>query len=259
MKLFWITALTAGALTLSSAGQTGGAANSGQPGQDSSVLNGTDVVAELSKSVNVKKVKLGDPVKATVTQDVLAHGKILIRRGSKLVGHVTQAKVRSHDDQESRLGFVFDKALLKGGGEMDFSAVVRALAPGVRIGAVDKPDQMPPPLTANMIGGSAGSQPISSTSSSRGMGGGNASSSGVVATDPATRAAVYSAAASGKPGHQEPDLMGAGSRGVFGLPDLKLNREPAGGQGSVISSMRHNVKLDSGTQMVLQLSSPQTR
>jgi len=79
-----------------------------------------------------------------------------------------------------------------------------------------------------------------------------------VATNPASRAAVYSAAA-GQQRNPETDLMGAGSRGVFGLPDLKLNREPGGGAGSVITSTRHNVKLDSGTQMVLQVNSTPKR
>src|SRR5215467_4954255 len=142
MKVFCI-AIAASALTFTAACQSKPDFASGD--SNSPAIIGTDLVAELSKSVNVKKVKLGDPVKATVTQDLLAQGKIVIRRGSKLVGHVTEAKVRSKEDEESRLGVVFDKALLKGGGEIDFTAAVRALAPGVRIGAVDKPDPMGAP------------------------------------------------------------------------------------------------------------------
>src|SRR5215469_13979546 len=117
-----LIAITAGLLTMSSAGQ--GVTTASTAGSE---LNGTDLVAELNKSVNSKKARLGDPVKATLTQDVLEHGKIVIRRGSKLIGHVTEVKPRSKDDQESRLGLIFDKAMLKGGEEIDFNAVVRAL------------------------------------------------------------------------------------------------------------------------------------
>ena len=261
MKLFCI-AITASALTVTAACQSKldlVASNSNLP-----AITGTDVVAELSKSVNVKKVKLGDPVKATVTQDVLAQGKIVIRRGSKLVGHVTEAKVRSKEDEESRLGVVFDKALLKGGGEIDFTAAVRALAPGVRVGAVDKPDPMGAPPRGPFIGQSTTPQPMTNSS---GISSGSSkispdvgspasptvSGKDTMAINPATGPAV--SAAGGQHGNPETDLMGPGSRGVFGLADLKLHREPGGGAGSVITSTHHNVKLDSGTQMVLQVSS----
>ena len=262
MKLFCV-AITASALTFTAACQSKPdfvSSNSNAP-----PITGTDVVAELSKSVNVSKVKLGDPVKATVTQDVLAQGKIIIRRGSKLVGHVTEARIRSKDDDESRLGVVFDKALLKGGGEIDFTAAVRALAPGVRIGAVDKPDPMGAPPRGPFIGQSTTPQPMTNSSGISSGGGkvspdvGGAatptvSTKDTVGINPATSPAVYSAAA-GRHGNPETNLMGAGSRGVFGLPDLKLHREPGSGAGSVITSTHHNVKLDSGTQMVLQVSS----
>lgn len=258
MKLLCIIAITAGAVTFSPAWQSGAAPNPSQLDSNTASIVGTDVVAELSKSINVKKVKPGDPVKASVTQDVIAQGKIVIRRGSKLLGHVTEAKVRSKGDQESRLGFMFDKALLKGGGEIDLSGALRALAPGVRVGAVDRPDPMgAPPRGPYTQGGSA--QPISNTGAS--IGGSKASSdigsSGVPAVS--TREAVAMSTTSRGPvnGGPQPEsgLMGAGSRGVFGLPDLKLNRETGDGPRTVITSTRHNVKLDSGTQMVLQISS----
>src|SRR5215469_7429852 len=99
-----LIAVTAGALTMSSMGQGVATTTSAIAGSD---LNGTDLVAELNKSINSKKAKLGDPVKATLTQDVISHGKIVIRRGSKLIGHVTAVNARSKEDAESRLSMVF--------------------------------------------------------------------------------------------------------------------------------------------------------
>ena len=62
-------------------------------------------------------------------------------------------------------------------------------------------------------------------------------------------------------GHRRDDksaagVMSAGSRGVFGLPGLKLQTEPAGGHGSVISSLTRNVALEGGTQLLIQVNIP---
>jgi hypothetical protein len=72
-------------------------------------------------------------VNAVLLADVLSHGKIVVRRDSKLVGHVTEAQPHSKDNPESRLGIVFDKAVLKGGQEIPFTSVLMALRPAPRL------------------------------------------------------------------------------------------------------------------------------
>ena len=42
------------------------------------------MLVELSGSLNAKKLKPGDPIRAQVIQDVLSHGKIVIPAESKL-------------------------------------------------------------------------------------------------------------------------------------------------------------------------------
>lgn len=253
MKALWIVAMTAGALTVSFAWQDTASAKSFDTRNASvetsaSELVGTDVVAELEKSVDAKKAKVGDPVKATITQDVLSHGKIVIRRGSKLVGHITETKIRSKEDRESRLGVIFDRAVLRRGGEIALSATVRALAPGVRMSSVNRADPMgAPPGSAMGWGGAP--MPISSGPASKSSGSGPPPG----AMNQAVRAAMQAGdAPSGNT--QEYGVMGGGSRGVFGLPGLRLSAESAGAHGSIISSITHNVKLDSGTQMVIQVN-----
>lgn len=253
MKALWIVAMTAGALTVSSAWQDTASAKSSDTRNASaetsaSELIGTDVVAELDKSIDAKKAKVGDAVKATITQDVLSRGKIVIRRGSKLVGHVTQTKIRTKEDRESRLGVVFDRAVLKHGGEINFSAAVRALAPGVRISSVDRPDPMGAPPSSAM---GSGGGPTAISSGPAGKSSGSGPSPG--AMNQAAQAAMQAGAApSGNA--QDYGLMGGGSRGVFGLPGLRLTAESGLGRGSIITSITHNVRLDSGTQMVVQVN-----
>lgn len=259
MKGLWIAALTAGALTVSSACQNQSSVKSSKAPAETgaAALIGTDVVAELSKSVDAKKVKPGDLVTATVTQDVLSHGKIAIRRGSKLLGHVTQTKVRSKEDQESRLGAIFEKAMLKGGGEMDFAAAVRAIAPPVRLNTMDRADPMPPSGMSS-AGSFGGPPPVGSgipSGGRRGAGNGATSNNDAVgATGQAPQSGRLPPVSPGTESTSESGLLSGGSRGVFGLPGLRLTAEPGGGHGSIISSTSHNVKLESGTQMVIQIN-----
>jgi hypothetical protein len=212
-------------------------------------LAGAELVAELSHPVEVKKAKLGDLVKATLTQDVLAHGRITIRRGSKLVGHVTEVRVRTKDNEESRLRIIFDKVLLKGGNEIDFTAAIRALAAPVRLSTMEQAE----PMSASVAGvsnGSPGPQPVSSAGIGRNAAGtstipnaGSQSPQGAE-IEPPSRAPSASANS----------VMGSGSRGVFGLPGLQLGSETGSEHATVITSTRQNVKLDSGTQIVIQIN-----
>ena len=115
-------------------------AASTEPGlEDGSIL-----YAELSKTVDAKKAKAGDPVTAVLLADVLSHGKIVARRDAKLMGHVTEAQPHSKDNPESRLGIVFDKVILKGGQEIPFSAVLIALRPAPRLQVESMSGPAPP-------------------------------------------------------------------------------------------------------------------
>jgi len=118
--------------------------------------NGSILYAELAKTVDAKKAKVGDPVSAVLVADVLAHGKIVLRHDSKLVGHVTEAQVHSKDVPESRLGIVFDKAITKGG-EVPFQSVLLALRPAERA-VVDVPNA-PSPMSNSAHGTMQGQYP----------------------------------------------------------------------------------------------------
>jgi len=104
----------------------------GAPAQPTVHLeNGSILYAELAKTVDAKKAKVGDPVSAVLVADVLAHGKIVLRHDSKLVGHVTEVQIHTKEAPESRLGIVFDKAITKGG-EVPFQSALLAIRPGER-------------------------------------------------------------------------------------------------------------------------------
>ena len=117
----------------------------------SQLENGTILYLELSKTVDAKKAKIGDRVSALLLTDVVSHGKIVVRRESKLIGHVTEAQAHTKDNPESRLGIVFDRILVKHGPEIALSSMLLAVRPSARLQTEAPPTE-----------GSHGSNPMGS-------------------------------------------------------------------------------------------------
>jgi hypothetical protein len=117
------------------------------------IASGTIISAELSKSVDAKKVKVGDKIEAKTAVDLLSNGQVIIPRGSKIVGRVTDAKVRSKDSKDSMVGIVFDRMSMKDGGELTIQAAVQA------IGRPAENASNYSPMAAGPIGSSGGSMP----------------------------------------------------------------------------------------------------
>lgn len=257
------------------AGKAGAAASSGASAAASTAAPsakaftlppGSTLLAELSGSLKAKKLKPGDKVKAVLVQDIVARGRIVARSESKLTGHVTEVKVRSADNPESRLGIVFEKILLKHHQQVEIEAVVQALAPPVfRRSRVDEPDQMmPPPMlgAANSPGISPVGRGTSSSSSGSRSTGNSTSALASAAAEMETVTAVQSNPGS-NPGDSVSNIRtvaastapitgGTGMHGVYGLKDLSLKTPTAhSSPGPVIVSTKSNVKLESGTQLVL--------
>src|SRR5579859_8054984 len=113
--------------------QAGAQQNPAQNPQSQLLENGTIMYLELSKTLDAKKAKPGDEIRATLLADVLAHGKVVLRQDTKLVGHVTEVQAFSKEKPESRLGVVIDKVLGKGGLETVFQSVLMGISPAPRL------------------------------------------------------------------------------------------------------------------------------
>lgn len=222
---------------------TGQSATAPDPASHSSALPpGTALVAELAKGIDAKKTRIGDPVKAKIVQDVIANGQIVIHRGAMLQGHITEAETSDHNEPQSVLGVVFDEIALKHGEKLRVKAALQALAP-----PVEQPDVLSG--SSSYGGGSAGgSQPVSRGASK------------VVVVDPQDRVdhtrseALRKAADPNSYGHDPNSLhngfLGSGNRGVFGMPGVSL-KSGSGAPGPKLVSTKADIKLESGTQLVL--------
>src|SRR5437899_4957092 len=239
---------------------------SAQNGQANAALaSGTAFNAALSSPIDSKKCKPGDPVNARTTEAAKSEGKTVIPKGSKLVGHVTQASARAKGESESSLGIMFDKAILKNGQEIPLNNVtMQAIASAESGGSAAGADM-------DTMGGMGASAAGSGTASGRGALGGvtstaggavgavtnTAANAGGVAGGTLNSAANAGGSIAGASKGAVGGLNAAGqltsnSQGAFGLNGLNLNAAGSNAtQGSVITSAGKNVHLDSGTRMLL--------
>jgi hypothetical protein len=234
-------------------------ATSAKAGQSSAALSGgTAVNATLSQPVDARKNKPGDQVTAKTTEATKSDGKVVIPRGSKLIGHVTECKARSKEEKESALGMVFDKAILKNGEEIPLNVTIHALAAAQTAAATSSGGD---DLAAG--GGAVGSARASGGGALGGVRSTAGAAAGAVTNTAASAGAIAGGAvnstvnAAGAARGAVGGLNAAGqltsnSQGVFGLEGLNLNAAASNStQGSLITSTSKNVHLDSGTQLLL--------
>jgi len=106
------------------------------PGTPANRLQGAEMNATLTQGIDARKAKPGDPVSATLTEDVRANGRLLLLRGTTIVGRVTEAQARTRRAEsgdapgDSRLGIEFETAVLRDGQEVPINATIEAVAAG---------------------------------------------------------------------------------------------------------------------------------
>jgi hypothetical protein len=214
---------------------------SSQTGAPTRVAPGSVIPVTLAKTIDAKKAKTGDEVVAKVTEDLKTNsGEVLIPKDTKVIGHVTEAQPRTKEQKESQVGIAFDRAVPKNGSEMPMPMSIQAI-----IGPQN--DQN------NAAGGSSDSPSGGAYPTSGGGGRPGVSGSAPGRSQPAS-------AGGDTPGNSQagsntrPPITGA-TQGVVGIADLKLTTAAANpSDGSVVSSGKNNVKLESGTMMLLRVN-----
>ena len=196
---------------------------------EASLAPGSAIAVELNSGIDSKKAKVGDTITAHTTESLKStDDRLILPKGAKVEGHITQATARGKGGNESALGIQFDKALLKDGGEIPLNVIIQALAAPVSFSA---PSDLGRPQSA-----------------------------GTTQTSPMRNAPPPTAPSAQPPlAGSEPDAnpvalqpLDAKSRGVIGLHGLTLNAEPANNRpASVVVSNGKSVHLDGGTRMLL--------
>jgi hypothetical protein len=196
------------------------------------ILPGILIPAELSKSLDAKKAKVGDKFEAKTTMDMLSQGKIVIPRNSKIEGHVTSAKLHTKDSPDSALGIAFDRILIRNGRELPMQASIQAIAP---------------PLIVNI---DAPGTPASIGSAPPGQQSGNVGSADAPGTALSASPQVPSMAAPSTPAPTRAgSALTSQSHGAVGMKGTAISSSK---EANVITSSTQNVHLDGGTQLMLK-------
>jgi len=212
------------------------------------IAPGSVIPVQLTKSIDAKKAKAGDEVEATVTQDMkTGNGEVLVPKDTKVVGRVTEAQARSKEQKESQLGIAFDRAVMKTGGDMNLPMSIQAII-------------APSYLSANNGSGGEGagqqqSPQQQSAGSAGGMSQGRAGNMGG-SQPPTPTPSTAAGPTEGKTGNGAHEPITGNTQGVLGIPNTTLSNATSAAQGSVVTSEKNNVKLESGTLMLLRVNQP---
>jgi hypothetical protein len=202
-------------------------------------------------------------VRAIANEDIKSNGQVMVKKGSKLMGHVTaarpigNAKGSADGAADSQLGIVFDRAVLKDGREVPLNASIQALAAaqsgasagmddvGAGFGSAGGAAGSARSGGGGLVGGVAGG----ATGAVGGIGGG---AGGIVHSGASGTTGVLGKSAGAVGGLNATGQLSSGSKGVFGMKGVDIASATAGSaQGSVLSSSARNVRLDRGTRMLL--------
>lgn len=219
-------------------------ASSASPASATSAANspkiapGSVIPVQLTKTVDAKKVKTGEEVVALVTMDMKNQaGEVLVPKATKVVGHVTEAQARNKEQKESQLAIAFDHAVLNNE-QVQLPMSIQAVVAPQNNGNDDQ-DSSPSSGTPSP-GSPAGGQ----TSP---MGGNRGSS-----PPPQMQQAGGGDTSGGAPAGKRPPINGQ-TQGVIGLSNVTLAAGSSPAQGSVLTSDKNNVKLESGTMLLLKV------
>jgi hypothetical protein len=92
-------------------------------GQQLNLQSGTQLAAQLENTLDARHAKPGDRVVLKTTQAVRQNGEVVVPKGSRLIGHVTDVQQRTKSDNESVIGIAFDR-LQKGSMDVPIAATI---------------------------------------------------------------------------------------------------------------------------------------
>jgi hypothetical protein len=231
-------------------------ANGGQGNRNQRIAPGSVIPVQLTKTIDAKKIKTGDPVEAKVTQDLKnGMGTIVVPKDTKVTGHVTEAQARNKEQKESQVGIAFDHAVLKNAGEVQLPMSIQAIIGTSNMNSNsnttgDTSNQQ----TAANNGGMAGNSGGGAAANSGRTGGMGAGGTQTQPSDTSAASSTSGAASNNQSrGGSQPEITG-NTKGVVGISNLQLSSGQSAAQGSVVSSEKNNVKLESGTLMLLRVN-----
>jgi len=210
------------------------------------IASGTEIAGELQNTLDVDKAKVGDQVILKTKKTIKQNGEVVIEKGSKLIGKVTEVKERAKDEATSRIGVLFDT--LKQG---DMTMPVQA-----SIVSVVNVATRSTPANNDLFADSSTRTTTSASSGTSGglLGGVTQTTGGVLSTATSTVGGVTNTVGSvaNSAGSTVGSTVGSVGR-VQVLPSTSTNASASGS--STLSLTGGDLKLEKGTTFNVTLSS----
>jgi hypothetical protein len=92
-------------------------------GRQVNLQSNTQLAAQLENSLDARRAKVGDRVALKTTHAVKQNNEVIVPKGARLLGRVTEVQQRTKSNGESRIGVVFDR-LQKGSLDMPITATI---------------------------------------------------------------------------------------------------------------------------------------
>ncbi len=201
----------------------------------------TTVITVLTSSLDTRSVVVGQEFSLRTTSDIVVDRQMILPKGSKILGHITETVGRAEGHPLSELWLIVDKAVNKAGVEIPLQAIVAAIA-------APNPDSLASDPTYAML--------HSAEPTMRGTGARSASSTGTLAASSKAESNAAVATAQLKP---MPEWkLREDSQGAIGYEDLSIRWNfVAPPPITILTTTRKNLKLTSGTEMLLRMAPPQ--
>jgi len=231
----------------SAASSTAAAASTN--GRSAAIKNGTKIKAELVSSVDARKAKEGDKVVARVTKNVKQHGKVVVHKGDRLVGHVTSVKNSLKGKAGSSLGVRFDQ-LVQGNSTTQLNTVLTSVlaARGQAQGSGSMAAPSMPAPVAPPVGGGGGL-----------LGGAGGAVGSTVGSTVGVAGSTLGQAG-GAVGATAQNTLGANSNLGLSTPVRQIHigssasASSSAGTSSMLSTRKGNLRLASGTRMKFRVA-----
>ncbi len=253
VKLFAVAIVTLASLSLmaqqvgASAQQSGSASAAGANANDSA--NGAanlsaqmrPVSGELVRALDSKSARVGESVELKTTEEARTAGGMVIPKGSRLQGHVTEVQAHKKEHENSQIGIEFDHVVLKDGQSIAIHSVIESVLESESAIAAEANARQNAADAFNGPGPNGpayGGKDMSGTATS----GSNVAGTGLVGD------AVFNANAAGEALHPSTAASSTGIAGVM------LSGDATGSASGVLSAAKKNVHLDYGTRMVVGIA-----
>lgn len=201
----------------------------------------TTVTTVLIASLETKTAAAGQEFLLRTTSDIVVNGEIILPKGSKVLGHISEAVARDKGHPQSELWLIIDKAVSKAGVEISLQAIVAAIA------APNKDSLSSDPTYAMLH---------SAEPTMRGTGASRASGTGTLTASSKADSNAAVATATLKPMPTESTLR-EDSQGAIGYEGLSIRWNflvppPI----TILTTEKKNLKLAAGTEMLLRMATP---